>query len=95
MHCAGSTNVQIASGIGYEYRSYIQPIPLFCGATVPSFKRFIDWPNSVLSNLTIIGLRQISLEKRPLSFNFVRFSVAHQPYENYSWMELVPHHWQT
>ena len=51
-------------------------IPLFGGATVPSFKCLsligvhIDWANSVLTNLTRINIRLIALDRAPTLTQF-------------------------
>jgi F-box-like len=69
MHRSGSPYVQI--GAGYEPSFYRKPIPLFGGATVPSFNYLslnglhIDWANSVLTNLTTLDIRRIPLDKAP------------------------------
>jgi hypothetical protein len=74
MHRGGSPYVQI--GAGHENRFYLQPIPLFGGATVPSFNHLtlngihIDWANSVLTNLTYIDIRRIPLDKSPTLTQF-------------------------
>jgi F-box-like len=66
MHRGGSPYVQI--GAGHEHPN---PIPLFGGATVPSFKYltlngiYIDWANSALTNLTKIDIRRIPQDKSP------------------------------
>lgn len=66
MHRGGSPYVQI--GAGHEHPN---PIPLFGGATVPSFKQlslngvYIDWANSALTNLTKIDIRRIPQDKSP------------------------------
>ena len=66
MHRGGSPYVQI--GAGHEHPN---PIPLFGGATVPSFKYltlngiYIDWANSALINLTKIDIRRIPQDKSP------------------------------
>jgi hypothetical protein len=71
MHRGGSPYVQI--GAGHEYPN---PIPLFGGATVPSFKYLslngidIDWANSALTNLTKIDIRRIPQDKSPTLAQF-------------------------
>lgn len=74
IHRSGSPYVQI--GAGYEPDFYSKPIPLFGGATVPSFNYLslnslhIDWANSVLTNLTTIDLRRIALNRAPTLSQF-------------------------
>lgn len=69
MHRSGSPYVQI--GAGYEPSFYLKPIPLFGGATVPSFNYLslnglhIDWATSVLTNLTTLDIRRIPLDRAP------------------------------
>ena len=66
IHRGGSPYVQI--GAGHEHPN---PIPLFGGAAVPSFKFltlngiYIDWANSALTNLTKIDIRRIPQDKSP------------------------------
>ncbi|KAF8807854.1 hypothetical protein BYT27DRAFT_6591326 [Phlegmacium glaucopus] len=70
----GSPYVQI--GTGYEPSYYLNPIPLFGGATVPSFNYLtlsgvhIDWTTSVLTNLTTLDIRRIPLDRSPTLSQF-------------------------
>jgi len=74
MHRSGSPYVQI--GAGYEPSFYLKTIPLFGGATVPSFNYLslnglhIDWANSVLTNLTTLDIRRIPLDRAPTLHQF-------------------------
>ena len=74
VHRSGSPYIQI--GAGYEPSFYLKPIPLFGGATVPSFNYLslnglhIDWTNSVLANLTTIDIRRIPLDRAPTLTQF-------------------------
>ena len=76
MHCLddGSPNPQAEAG--HKRTSYLNPIPLFGGATVPSFKHLtlnqvhIDWTNSALTNLTTIDLRRVPLDNSPTLAQF-------------------------
>ena len=73
---SGSPYVLI--GAGHEHSSYLNLIPLFGGATVPSFKHLslngvhIDWANSesALINLTHFDIRRIPLDKAPTLTQF-------------------------
>jgi len=74
MHRSGSPYIQI--GAGYEPSHFRKPIPLFGGATVPSFNYLslsgahIDWTTSVLMNLTTLDIRRIPLDRAPTLSQF-------------------------
>ncbi|KAJ3503454.1 hypothetical protein NLJ89_g8427 [Agrocybe chaxingu] len=69
LHRDGSPYVQV--GTGYQPEVYARPIPLFGGASVPTFNYLslngihIDWKNSVLRNLTTLDMRRMPLERAP------------------------------
>ncbi|TFK30922.1 hypothetical protein FA15DRAFT_580398 [Coprinopsis marcescibilis] len=74
LHRTGNPFIQLGSG--YEPNGHREPIPAFGGALLPSLKHFslagvhVDWTNSKLSNLTILDLRRMSLEKAPTFTQF-------------------------
>ncbi|KDR85478.1 hypothetical protein GALMADRAFT_51362 [Galerina marginata CBS 339.88] len=74
LHRAGSAYVQV--GAGYEPSFYLQPMALFGGASVPSFRYLavngvhLDWEGSPLVNLTALDIRRLPLEKVPSLHQF-------------------------
>ena len=69
LHRSGTVYEQISET--HAYPPFRQPMALFGGAVIPSFRHFacngvhIDWDRSPLVNLTTLDLRRIPLERGP------------------------------
>ncbi|EAU92814.1 hypothetical protein CC1G_01859 [Coprinopsis cinerea okayama7 len=69
LHRTGSPYVQV--GVGYFPDGYRQPMPVFGGLHITTLEHFslngihIDWNRSHLTNLTVLDLRRIALNKGP------------------------------
>jgi hypothetical protein len=69
LHRSGVVYVQVSED--HAYPPFRQPMALFGGAIVPSFRHFafngvhLDWEKSPLVNLTTFDLRRIPLERVP------------------------------
>ena len=69
LHRSGAVYVQVSEN--HAYPPFRQPMALFGGAIVPSFRHLafngvhLDWERSPLVNLTILDLRRIPLERVP------------------------------
>lgn len=74
VHRTGPTYDQ--QGTAYEQSYYRRPVPLFGGASVPSFGHFsanavhFDWGHSVITNMVTLDLRRIPLQRVPTITEF-------------------------
>lgn len=79
LHRSGAVYVQVSDD--HAYAPFRQPMALFGGAIVPSFRHLafngvhLDWERSPIVNLTTLDLRRIPLERVP-SLNVFRAMLA-------------------
>jgi len=82
LHRSGTVYAQISDD--HAYPPFRQPMALFGGAVIPSFRHFtcngvhLDWERSLLVNLTTLDLRRMPLERGP-SLAIFRSMLANNP----------------